>query len=210
MKNKLVIILSILMSYVAITQAQNEHNKRQGHVGISYASFGQNDVYRSEELIGSASYNSDHFFTIGLNYIHPITAWLETETGIEYSKHSIIIRPNLPPDMDNSPFDAQFSLINIPFMLRVNFFKYFFINGGALLDIDTSPNSPIDEQTGLGFMYGAAIKYDFKKGVSIYVNSYTKMHSIIPFSGNDHHQKIWENGVRIGISYDLAHLKLTQ
>ena len=207
MKKTFFIIVSILFINQLYLNAQDNVSKTKSRkIGITYSSFGENDVFRFNELMGAASYNSDYFFTLGINYIHPLNKWLETETGIEYSKHNIIIKPNLPPDMDNSQRKANFSLVNIPVTLRANFLKYFFINGGLILGIDGS-NSPIDNQTGIGGLLGLSVKYDFNNGISVFVNPYTKIHSLIPFVDTDYHQRIWENGIRIGITYDLKKLK---
>lgn len=204
MKRTIFITLSILFINQSFLIAQENGTKLGANkIGITFSSFGENDVFRFDELDGAASYNSDYFFTIGINYLHPLTKWLEFETGIEYSKHNIIIKPNLPPDMDNSSRKAGFSMINVPATLRANFLKYFFVNGGLILDIDASTNSPIDNQTGIGALIGVSVKYDFKSGVSAFVNPYTKIHSLIPFLDRKYHQRIWENGIRVGITYDL-------
>lgn len=140
---------------------ENETKLSTNKIGITFSSFGGNDVFRSDELVGAASYNSDYFFTIGIIYLHPINKWLEAETGIEYAKHNIIIEPNLPPDMENSSRKANFSLINVPIALRANFLKYFFVNGGLIVDIDASTNSPIDNQTGIGALLRCISKIRF-------------------------------------------------
>ena len=72
-----------------------------------------------------------------------------------------------------------------------------------IVDMDGSLNSPISNQTGIGALLGFAIKYDFDSGISAFVNPYTKIHSLVPFQAGQHHQRIWENGIRIGLTYDL-------
>lgn len=208
MKKSICIILSVLFLNHGIMMAQ-ESETTQSHptIGLSFSSFGENDVFRFEELEGAASYDGDHFFTLGINYVHPLSKWLDVETGLEYSKHNVIVWPNLPPDMDNSPRKADFSLINIPVTLRANFLKYFFINGGLFLDIDASLNSPIDSQTGLGALGGIAFNYHFKNGVSAFVNPYIKIHSLVPTSDIQYHQRVWENGIRFGVTYDLKQIQ---
>ncbi|MBN1186662.1 MAG: hypothetical protein JXB49_30575 [Bacteroidales bacterium] len=208
MKKTIFTILSFLLINLHFINAQENVTKtKKGKIGITFSSFGENDVFRFDELDGAASYNSDYFYTIGINYVYPINKWLEAETGIEYSKQNIIVHPNLPPDMDNSPRKENFTLIDIPVTLRANFLKYFFVNGGLIVDIDGSTNSSIDNQTGIGALIGLSIKYDFDFGISAFVNPYTKIHSLIPFQGEQYHQRIWENGIRIGFTYDLRKMK---
>lgn len=204
MKKTSFIILTVLLINQRFLIAQESVTKiNSNKIGITYSSFGENDVFRFEEPDGAASYSGDYFFTLGINFIHPLNNWLEAESGLEFSKHSIIVNPNLPPDMDNSPRKENFSLVDIPIALRANFLKYFFVNGGLFLEIDGLNNSPIDSQTGIGSQFGLAIKYDFNFGISVFVNPYTKIHSLLPFAETENHQRIWENGIRFGISYSL-------
>ena len=132
---------------------------------------------------------------------------MEVETGIEYARHYIIIEPNLPPNIDSSPRKKNFGLVNIPISLRANFLKYFFVNGGLILGIDGSMDSSIDNQSGIGTLLGVGIKYDFKSGVSVFVNPYLKVHSLLSFNDFQHHQRIWESAVRVGLTYKLGKRK---
>jgi len=156
-------------------------------------SFGENNVVRFTSLEGDAGYDSDYFYTFGITYVHPLNHWLEGEAGLEYARHGIVIQPNVPPDMDNTPL--------------ANFFNYFFVNGGLFVGIDGLNNTAIDSQTGIGVMLGVSIKYDFDFGVSAFINPYAKMHSLIPFTAEKYHQRIMENGIRIGITYALGKAK---
>ena len=203
MKQRFLTILFLIMTLHHANAQDTNKQKSLGKIGFMYSSFGENAVFRNESLLGEASYNNDRFYTIGISYLKPISSWLEFETGLEYSKHTILIKPNLPPDMDRIPLKANFSLINIPLTLRANFWKFFFVNGGLLLDLDANISSPIDSQTGIGGLLGLGVKYDFDCGASIFVNPYLKFHSLIPFSPGDNQQKVHESGFRVGLSYKL-------
>ncbi len=204
MKRKVFIALSILIVSQSLLVAQgNETTLSANKIGVTFSSFGGNDIFRFKELDGAASYGRDYFYTVGINYLRPINKWLEVETGIEYSKHHIIIRPMGIPGIDNTMQKADFSQINIPVTLRANFLKYFFINGGLIIDFDASTDSPIDSQTGIGALAGIAVKYDCKNGMSAFVNPYTKLHSLVPLSNSQTQQRILETGIRIGVTYTL-------
>ena len=187
------------------SNAQNEDETRKGQIGFTFSSFGENDVFRSHELLGSASKSGDSFYTFGISYLYKLNNTFDVETGIEYSNHKIFVKPMVLPDMDAySPnYSANLSLVNIPVTLRVNFLKYFFINGGILFEMDASTSSPIDGQTGIGSILGLGIKYDFKSGLSAFINPYLKAHSLVPFSSGDNHQRLMESGFRFGLMYTL-------
>ncbi len=184
--------------------AQDDLGKgKWGSVGITYTAFGENEVIRFVSLVGDASYNGNYFYAIGVNYVYPINAWLEVETGIECAKHHITITPSFYPGIDLTPRKADFSIINIPLTLRANFLNYFFVNSGLVINLDNTKNSPIDDQTGIGVLLGAALKYDFDFGLSTFVNPYLKMNSWIPFNAQRYHQRVLEAGFRFGVTYTL-------
>lgn len=202
-KSIFITISFLLINQYFLNAQENAPNIKDSKIGITFSSFGQNNIFPFDVLDGDAGYNSDYFYAVGINYITPINKWLEVETGIEYVRHYIIIEPNLPPNMDSAPRKENFGLVNIPITLRANFLKYFFVNGGLILGIDGSFDSPIDN-TGLGTLLGVGLKYDFKSGVSIFVNPYLKVHSLLSFNGFQDHQRIWENAIRVGITYNLG------
>jgi len=204
-KSALFILYFVFVASLSSYAQKNEEKPRKSKIGITFSSFGENDVIRSQELIGSASKIGDEFFTFGIDYLSKLNSFLDVETGIEYSNHKILVKPMVIPNMDSySPgYSASISLINIPVTLRVNFLKYCFINGGLLFEMDASTSSPIESQTGIGSVLGLGIKYDFKSGLSVFANPYYKMHSLVPFSSGDNHQRIIESGFRFGLMYKL-------
>jgi hypothetical protein len=56
-------------------------------------------------------------------------------------------------------------------------------------------------------LFGLAVKYDFDNGISVFVNPYSKIHSLLPFQLEQDPQRILESGVRIGFTYDLKSKK---
>ena len=201
-KLNFLLIFTFTITVLSFSQ-ENDKTKHNSEIGITFSSFGDNDVVRFQELEGSASYIGDNFYTFGINYIYQLNSLLDLETGIEYSKHNISVHPNLPPAVDAFPYPANLSLINIPVTLRLGFLKYFFINGGLLLDIDISNSSPVDNQAGIGGSAGLGINYDFKFGASIFINPYLKAHALIPLSPASYPQRLMESGFRFGVMYKL-------
>jgi len=202
MKKTTLLIFCFVFALSGYAQ-ETEDQSGKGKIGITFSSFGDNDVVRFEPLIGEASYNSDKFYIFGINYIYKLNKTFDFETGIEYAKHKIIIDPFDPPYNEAPSHVAQFSLINIPLTFRINFLKYCFVNGGLNIDIDPTISSPIDSQNGIGAIWGIGLKYDSDFGFSAFVNPYIKAHSLISLSSDENRQRVLESGFRFGIMYKL-------
>jgi len=95
------------------------------------------------------------------------------------------------------------ALITLPLTLKAGFLKYFFVSGGIILDLEASHSSPIDSQTGFGAGLGAGVQYHFRSGLSLFVNPYVRGHALLPLMGDRNHQKLWDNGVRLGMTLEL-------
>ncbi|MEL7834245.1 hypothetical protein [Fodinibius sp. Rm-B-1B1-1] len=204
MKLKTILII-LLFTFHNVANGQSAHEASNiGKVGITISSLSNNDVTYFKDVVGSAGYNGKNFFSIGLNYIHPLKNWLEVETAVEYSEFTMEVNPPFYPGINNESYNTEVALLDIPVTLRANFLEYFYANSGVLLDIDVSNSNAIDDQSGIGGTFGVGAKYDLGFGASIFINPYFKMHSIIPFSQEGSmHQRLTESAIRFGFTYQL-------
>ena len=155
-----------------------------------------------QQLFGAGSHTGEGFFTIGSHYKKSVTRLFDIETGIIYGKHSITIVPaftGIPVD----PMHEKVNIVSVPVLVRANFWKYFFINAGALVDIDLTDSQYLDKQNGLGLKLGFGFRYRFEPGFGIFFNPTLVSHSLIPFSGDQYHERLFESGIRLGLSYAL-------
>jgi hypothetical protein len=177
---------------------------QKGQLGITFSALSDNGVARFRSVEDDSSTDAGKSFTYGISYLKPLNKWLELETGMEYlscpiETKSIVGTINGVTTLTRS---ATLSMLTAPVTVRANFLKYFFVNAGVLLDIDVSSNSIINSQTGLGSLFGLGMKYDFKNGISVFVNPYAKIHSF-PLSFDRDQQHFMESAVRFGIAYKL-------
>lgn len=200
MKTKFLIILSLLLLTCHFSNAQKSiRNKR---VGITFSSFGISEPIYFTDLDGQTDYSSKSFYSLGVNYIHPLTSWIDLETGVEYTRHNIRVKQILPP-MNIPSYNNSFSIINIPITVRANLSQYFFVSGGLLLDLEAGSSSVLDRQTGVGAILGIGAQYEFNNGLGLFINPYSKAHTLIPFSSEEYHQRLIEAGVRVGLTYSF-------
>lgn len=203
------ITLSIIISFSSFAQS-NHGQTMESRIGVTYSTFGEHSIVRFRETEEDAGYSiqgnsnsrGDQFYVAGINYLYPLSNVIEFETGIEYANHNFFIS-STDPLIDADGIKTSISVINIPLSLRVNFARYFFINGGLNVDINTTKSEYIDSQTGIGGIIGFGLKYDSQSGISVFVNPYFKAYSLIPFTEVENHQRLMESGLRFGLMYKL-------
>lgn len=193
MKLSTLFILLILSIYVSAQE--------KGKIGISYT-FGEDaSVIQLQDIDGGASKSITNFSSVGVAYLKPLQKWLELETGLNYSLYTLEISP--APMINGTTSYHTLSLIDIPVGVRATFLKYFYVNGGLLLDMDMNTDGGIDSQTGIGVQFGLGAKYDFKFGGSVFIQPSIKWHSLLPFSTQNYHESILESGWKIGVTYKI-------
>jgi hypothetical protein len=195
------LITACLLTALTSLNAQ----KDPGKIGMTFSGLGTNNIFGD---YGNRNYNlkGKNFYTLGLNYTKSLNKWLEMEAGVEYSRHNISLNANIYPGAHifMRTQKTALSLIGIPVTVKANFLKYFFVNGGLLIDIDVSrENIYFDNQTGFGGIAGVGVNYNFSSGLSVFLNPYIKAHSLINIRQL---QKVLEKGFRLGFTYDMRKL----
>jgi len=196
---KLYVLLFIFVLFASEMKAQ------KAEVGITFSALSDNSIARfGDNYISDSGTDAGKSYTFGITYLKPLNKWLNVETGIEFlqSKASIHSIVSTTSGVTTVFRYGTLSLLNVPLGVRANFWKYCFVNGGVFLDIDVSSNSPVQTQTGLGSLLGFGLKYDFKTGISLFVNPYMKIHSF-PLSFQTNQEHLLESAVRFGVSYKL-------
>ena len=195
--------LALLLSFTVHAQ-KHEADHKNASLGITFSSFGDNALIHFEPLIGAASYSGKSFYSLGVDYLVPISQSFDFEMGIEYSHHKMMVDPNLPPSMDKPEYPVYLDMVELPFGIRFNFLNYFFVGAGGLLNLDVSHPGISATQTGMGACASLGVKYDFKSGLSAFINPYVKASALLPFSSEDPHRHLMVAGWRFGVLYRLG------
>jgi hypothetical protein len=162
-----------------------------------FVNFQVNNIGKIE---GSPSYHSKSSYAFGINYMYSTCTCSAYELGIEFSNYSVTVL-TAPTGQLQESHDEKISLISVPLELRLNFLKYFFVNGGFMIDIDVSKSGSISNQSGFGAIGGLGINYNFKSGIGLYLNPYYKIHSWVSFASSHNAQRLSESAVKFGLTY---------
>ena len=194
--------ITVFSCFVFVSlNAQNLSSER-GKIGITYT-LGKSNVANIPRVNSDSYHENLYHYSLGVNYIYPLNSWLEAETGIEYSKNNIKFFA-YPNGITYFVGERNLSLISIPLTLRADFLKFLFADAGTFIDFDfSSKDEIIDNQTGMGIVVGLGAKYDFKFGISLFVNPFARLHSLVPFAPEKYHNRLFDKGFRFGMTYDL-------
>lgn len=195
---KIYVLLFIFVLFASEMKAQ------KAEVGITFSALSNNDIARFKSIEDDSGSDAGKSYSFGVTYVKPLNSWLSIESGIEFlqgkaATHSIV---STMYGLSTVSHSGTMSLINIPVGLRASFWKYCFVNGGLFIDMDTSSDSPINSQSGIGSQLGFGLKYNFKTGISVFVNPYTKIHAF-PLSFQSNQEHLFESAIRFGMSYQL-------
>ena len=115
MRYKLLTILVVFLFSISLQAQENGNYNRK--IGLTFSSFGENDLLKKNSLVGEASYSGENFYSIGISYLKPLNNWLDLETGLEYSNHTIMIKAAPYPGLVAESSKTNLSIVNVPLYL---------------------------------------------------------------------------------------------
>lgn len=184
------LIIIVLLNLKCFSQQSNEVRTYFGII--------DSELLRNDNLHGGASYNNENSYEFGVKYLRILTPKLSIETGINFMSSTVKIKPTFMGANVNTYYD-YLKMLSIPIYINYSIGKYFFLNGGPILDFQNSAKS-FDSQSGIGYGIGFGGKYDFDRFL-IFFNPNFKRHSVISFEKENYHQKLTEFGIQIGVGY---------
>lgn len=195
MRKIYLLLLLFLLSAVSNAQMQSER------FGAYYRFANENDLLRSDELIGGPGYRGNGSFAIGIDYEKKLAGSLYFVTGLEYSRNDIRVTPAPNPEIDWYERQADIHLLSVPLYGKLFFLRYLYLQAGPLIDFQLNkPDQSMDDQTGIGagFELGASLPV---KKLEIVFGPFCKSHALVPFNRERHQQHLWESGFTAGLNY---------
>jgi Outer membrane protein beta-barrel domain len=187
MKFKLILLLLIAFSIHASSQTKNDISVLYGFSTTSV------DIHN---VIGDYGYNDNTGYLFGVRYTRTINKFLSIETGLQYQDDKVrldVIEGGLGEVYSN----GEVKTLSVPLMAKFTFFKYFFADGGLLLDKQTNYTNDdvINNQSGLGGELGVGAKFTLSH-VTLFVNPYLRQYNVTSSRNN-----LYESGFKFGLGF---------
>lgn len=187
---------------LAITYAQDQEKEAsKSSIGISSTFLGKANIVYYRQVDGGAGYTGDQYYTFSLNYLYTINRTFQIETGITYATYHFVVTPNYGPPDEMIPYSTNYYQFSVPITIRINFERFFFVNGGFSFDYKVKNQTTYIDQSGIGAILGLGFNYPFKSGLGLFANPYFEIHRLIDFQEGNNAGKLTEAGIRIGATY---------
>ncbi|TKT89408.1 hypothetical protein [Dyadobacter frigoris] len=197
MKNLFLFSVILLLNFTCFAQNSNT-------LFLTYALSNPEPVY-NKSVDGGAGYRPVASSSFGVRYHMKSTKIITLETGIDYAIYHFKLDYVDNPDVVIPDIKQTIKLISIPVYAHLTFLRYFFINGGLLIDTEIKrQQASINKQSGIGLGLGAGLKYKYRN-VAIFVNPFLERHAYLNFgdSRQGARQSMINPGGRVGIGYSF-------
>jgi len=193
-KLNLIILLFSLMSINGFAQVKNE-------IIISYG-FANNDILMNEDIVGDMGFVGRKTFLLEAGYQRKLNNSFSFESGFAYSKSEVVFH-YFPSGVLNTK-NLEINLLSFPIGINFNFWKYFYVNAGTIIDVELGRSSDhaTHDQSGFGFYGGVGVKYSIRN-FTIKINPFILEHSSVPFEKEKYEQRLLEKGVKVGVGFNF-------
>ena len=212
---KYIFLLTFYFSIVHSFAQNDQRNLMGTHAAFGYGGYG------TVGLVGTPSYSSRYYYTIGLDYARKLSKRLDLCSGLEYTYNDMTITP-APTGIERPSFDANLTLFTLPVQIKYHVGKVFFFNGGLLFNILATERSeafayvaegwyPLEKEHKsyvalfLGFGLGFGFEHEFHSGITLSFNPYVRFNgignAISLQSASLNHYKFIQGGVSLGVGY---------
>ncbi len=193
------ILLFILLFVTLCSPAQETW---YGDIAL-YGGGGTNDIFRFNELDGAGSFTGNGFWISGLDFRRIVSDHFSIESGLAYSHYYYTLTSAPVPEITETP--VSFGMITVPVTARLDFLKYFFIDGGIVAGLQTG-TSMADNMTGLGLTAGVGFQYLFRSDIFMGIRAVASQHALLHFMPEDYPQTMSDAGIRISFGYRFIRL----
>ena len=190
----LTLFTTIIICCQNIQAQMNFQNEVKIYYGLTESSLGA-----GQELIGGPGYNVENSFETGIRYIWRLPNGIGLETGANFWQGDVIITSAPMPEQTTRT--EELKITTIPVFVNYEFWNYFYINGGPVMDFQ-STDSSFAPQSGIGLGVGLGAQYAFNRFL-VYINPNWRMSSLIPFEKENHHPRLQTLGVQFGLGYSF-------
>jgi hypothetical protein len=151
----------------------------------------------------------DSWFT-GIKVSGMVSEYYRLEVAACYSGHRTAFELSPPIHKEKKVYSETFEMLSIPVTIKRYLQNGYFISAGTIIDFapDSKPEW-LDPQTGIGLTLGAGREFRTRL-ITFDISPGLELHSVVPFTEDTYHQRLFVAGLKIELSYNLTHALILQ
>lgn len=195
MKKQLIFLTFLFASYFSYSQKHS--------VGVSYGYVFGGGVTQFASLDGASSYEYKNGNQFSFDYSFQLPKNLKLVSGLQFQQNWMHGQ-NSSSGPETLIWESRVDNLNIPILANISFSKYFFLEGGPVLNFQINKEGPyeIDSQNGIGFSFGLGAQYNIGT-LNVFIKSQNQIQTIIPFGAGNYHDRLISNAISLGAFYKL-------
>ena len=145
----------------------------------------------------------DHM-SAGVSFSGMVSPEYRIEIAASWSHHKIGFELSPPIYDESKVYTETFETISIPVTFKRYLRNNFFLSAGTIVDfaLDDKPVR-LDAQTGFGLTLGAGREFR-TRWITLDLSPGLELHSVVPFTEDTYHQRLFVAGLKIGLSYNVT------
>lgn len=189
--SKLVTSISLFVFFFAFQNSQAQDS----FYGKAYFGTSSAALITKRGFVGGPGYDVERFREFGFLIGKELNKKWALETGVNLAAANIFISSSIVTDIYVTEYKYQ--MLTFPLLMKYSLSSNIYINGGPMLDIQSSERTSID-QSGIGYFIGIGAQHYFNK-IGVFVNPHLKRHAAISFDSSN--SNLTELGVQFGVAY---------
>lgn len=202
---KLTLFLLVVLKFAALFSQESEFD-RSIRAGF-YAGGGINMPVRLTTKYITEETSPWHGFeslSAGVSFSGMVSPVYRIEIAASWSHHKIGFELSPPIYYESKVYNETFETLSIPVTFKRYLRDNFFLSAGTIVDfaMDDKPIR-LDTQTGFGLTLGGGREFRTRWS-TIEISPGLELHSVVPFTEDTYHQRLFVAGLKIGLSYNVT------
>jgi len=203
---KITLLLLVILTFATLFAQESEFD-RSIRAGF-YAGSGINMPVRLTTKYITEETSPWHGFgslSTGVSFSGMVSPVYRLEIAASWSHHRIGFELSPPIYDESKVYTETFETISIPVTFKRYLRNNFFLSAGTIVDfaLDDKPIR-LDTQTGFGLTLGAGREFR-TRWITLDISPGLELHSVVPFTEDTYHQRLFVAGLKIGVSYNVTH-----
>ncbi|MGK7394608.1 MAG: outer membrane beta-barrel protein [Candidatus Cyclobacteriaceae bacterium M3_2C_046] len=196
------LLIGLAFYFLSLISLSAQPKTRSNSIGVNFSAIANDIIILGSHPEGSGTLQGKGGWNAGFNYIRQLDAKLSFETGFYLAHHQFIHTSAYFPRENRQQTEFSLNMVSMPVNLLYNFGRSFIVKGGMFITQTVGEdNNFLHEPSGLGLNLGLGKEITLSNALLLIINPELKLHTLLPFDGEKHQQRITEAAIKFDLHY---------